>query len=363
MGTNIQEVFSKLLWSKTKSFGLPPGTLTEANTNPNAVISVMKYNSFNYSKHELPDLDLLKHEVPNINPNSVMWLDLDTVHDTTAVKKLGEIFNIHPLVLEDISNVHQRPKLEDMDDYIYLVVSMIYLDHHTKEIIKEQISFILGEGLLISFQEKPGDVFNIVRKRLETAKGRLRKMSADYLLYSLLDVILDNYFIVLNYINEQVNKLSIGIDKVQSNEKISEVQNLKQKLLNITRYITPIKEVTWNLLKIESDLIHESTEFYFKDLNDHILQIDDSVDVLRDSLTGLLQYANSIISNKLNEIMKVLTVVSTIFIPLNFIASIYGMNFAEMPELNYQYGYFVIMSIMTTLGVGMLTFFKVKKWI
>ncbi len=287
MAEKIHEVINRLLTAKTTRFGVPPGTLVEDISSRKAKVTLIKYDQNTYSSEEIADLTKLNDTIANADPVSVSWLDVDTVHDVTTLQSIGEIFKIHPLTLEDIANPHQRPKLEDGDGYLYLVLSAIYLDSKNKEIIKEQISFILAEGLLITFQEKPNEVFNIIRKRLETVKGRLRKMSADYLLYTLLDVVLDNYFIALNYVNEQINHLSARVDKHPDNDTIYEIQELKQELLVITRYILPIREVLWDLMKIDSEIIHESNEIYFKDLSDHVLQINESLEVLKDSLVSL----------------------------------------------------------------------------
>ncbi len=363
MGITIQEIINKLLTAKTSSFGVPPGTLIESKESIKAKVSLVKYNQNDYSQEEITNLDLLTEKINLAHENQVAWLDIDSVCDTETLQKIGEIYKIHPLTLEDIANVHQRPKLEDGDGYLYLVLNVTYIDPINKEIAKEQISFILAEQLLITFQERPNDVFDIIRRRLTTARGRLRKMSADYLLYTLLDVILDNYFIVLSHANEQINQLSLRINEDPDNKTIYQIQKLKQELLTITRYILPTKELLWDLMKTEAELIQEANEIYFKDLSDHVLQINESLEILKDSLAGLLQYANSTISNKLNEIMKVLTVVSTVLIPLNFIASIYGMNFKHMPELDYQFSYYIVLAVMFGLGLIMLAYFRVKKWI
>lgn len=363
MGDYILDVFSKLLKAKAINYGVAPGTISESAEKIDPDLNLIQFNSEAFRKEKITDLSTIKDKLANDLPNAVNWLDVGNVRACDVLKNIGEIFSLHPLVLEDISNLHQRPKFEDNDEYLYLVLNMIRLDPVTKEITKEQVSFIVLKNTLITFQEKPGDVFDVIRKRLEMSRGRIRRMPVDYLLYALLDVVIDNYFIVLNSISEKINKLSLSIDKHPDNQTISEVQKLKQKLLNLVKYITPTKELVWNLLKSESDLLNENIEMYFKDLNDHVLQVNDAVDVLRDSLVGLLQYANSIISNKLNEIMKVLTVVSTIFIPLNFIASVYGMNFRHMPELEYQNGYYAVVAGMFSLGLLMFIYFKIRKWI
>ncbi|MCE2928949.1 MAG: magnesium/cobalt transporter CorA [Candidatus Caenarcaniphilales bacterium] len=359
---------SKAFVRNLSSIGKPPGSLPESLQNDQdltVLVNNISYDQNNYTKNILSDQQQLIEKLESIKNGSnfsVEWIDIETLKDLHLVKTIGETLEIHPLILEDITHTHQRPKFEDWDNYIYLVVRMIYLNS-SEEIIQEQVSFILGANFLISFQEFDGDVFNVIRKRLESNKGRVRRMGADYLMYSLLDAIADNYFLVIDSINEKLILLEEQINSENSLSAMKELQNLKQEALLIRRYALPFKEMTTLIMKEESNLLQAETVVFFKDLQDHLIQILDSLDILREICLSMFETYRSVMNNKMNEIMKVLTVFSAIFMPITFIVGVYGMNFKYMPELESHLGYPIVWLIMVVVVAVMLLAFKKNKWL
>ncbi len=349
---------------------MPPGSLPDSANNVNqeflnVVITNINYDQNTFKKETLLHYQQIETELESIKQSSdqsIHWIDIESLEDLSLVKMICEKLDVHPLIMEDIAHTHQRPKIEDWDNHIYLVVKMIYITN-TKEIIHEQVSFILGKNYLISFQEQKGDVFNIIRKRLEANKGRVRRMQADYLMYSLLDVIADNYFLVLDSINESLITLEEQISINNEMHYIKELQSLKQEILFIRRFALPFKEMLIAIMKEESDLIREDTLVFFKDLQDHTIQILDSIDMMREISLSIFDTSRSAMNNKMNEIMRLLTVVSTIFIPITFIVGVYGMNFKYMPELETHWAYPAVWGLMLTIVIGMLVYFKRKKWL
>ena len=328
-------------------------------------INSINYDQNIFKKSKLINIQELETEIQSIKESAtdlIHWIDINSLSDLNSIKTIGEKLNIHPLVLEDITHTHQRPKFEDWDHYIYVVVKMIYLNS-SSEITNEQVSFILGKNYLISFQEHEGGVFNIIRKRLEANKGRIRKMKADYLMYCLLDAIADNYFLVLDTINERLIHIEDYIEGKHDMEYIKELHELKQEILFIRRYTLPLKEMLLALMKEESDLIQDGTVIFLKDLQDHTIQILDSIDMMREISLSVLETSRSTLNSKMNEIMKLLTVISSIFIPVTFIAGVYGMNFRHMPELDCPWAYPATLLVMLAIIIGMLIYFKNKKWL
>ncbi len=360
----------KLFVSKRKELGTPPGSLPDSvDTNKQSLqfpINNINYDSNIFKKSKIVNLQELEAEIQSIKESStdlMHWLDINSLNDLNSIKVIGDKLNIHPLTLEDITHTNQRPKFEDWDHYIYVVAKMIYVNS-SNEIINEQVSFILGKNYLISFQEHDdGDVFNIIRKRLEVNKGRIRKMKTDYLMYSLLDAIADNYFLVLDTINESLIHIEEQIETKHEMEYVKELHELKQEILFIRRHTLPLKEMLLSLMKEESDLIQEGTVVFFKDLQDHTIQILDSIDMMREISLSVLETSRSTLNNKMNEIMKLLTIISAIFIPVTFIAGIYGMNFKHMPELDYPWAYPATLLVMLAVILGMIIYFKNKKWL
>ncbi|MBI5640616.1 MAG: magnesium/cobalt transporter CorA, partial [Nitrospirae bacterium] len=256
------------------------------------------------------------------------------------------------------------PKMEDYSDYLYIVLKMLYYDDKVKRIITEQISLICGPNFVISFQEGlEGDVFSAVRDRIRNNKGRIRKMGADYLVYSLLDAVVDNYFMILEKLGEDIEDLEEKLITKPTSETLHEIHYLKREMIFLRKAVWPLREVISGLERGESALIHESTRVYLRDVYDHTIQVIDTIETFRDMVSGMLDIYLSSISNRLNAVMKVLTIIATIFMPLTFIAGVYGMNFRHMPELDWQYGYPLIWLVMITIGISMLIFFRKKDWL
>jgi magnesium transporter len=280
-----------------------------------------------------------------------------------ALESLGQCIGLHPLVLEDILNTEQRPKIEDYGDYLYIVVKMITYPDKADGIAVEQVSLILGQNFVISFQEGiQGDVFSPVRERIRNEKSRLRKMGADYLTYSLVDSVVDSYFAVLEELGERIEVLEEELIEQPSRNTLHTIHKLKQEMIFLRKSVWPLREVVNFMERGESPLINEGTRIFLRDVYDHTIQIIDTIETFRDMLSGMLDIYLSSISNRINEVMKVLTVIATIFMPLTFLAGVYGMNFEYMPELKWRWGYPAILLVMLAVAVSMLTYFKKKRW-
>jgi len=294
----------------------------------------------------------------------VTWVNIDGLHDIEIMEKIGKHFGLHPLVLEDILNTEQRPKIEDFDDYIFVVLKMLYYDENEGEIRAEQISIILGSNFVLSFQERVGDIFNPLRDRIRNAKGRVRKMGPDYLAYSLLDAIVDNYFVVLEKLGEQIEGMEEELVTNPTPETLQRIHNLKREMIFLRKSVWPLREVVSRLERGESPLIKEATGIYLRDVYDHTIQVIDTIETYRDMLSGMLDIYLSSISNRMNQVMKVLTIIATIFIPLTFVAGIYGMNFEYMPELKWHWFYpKAFWLVMLGVAALMLVYFRRKRWL
>jgi magnesium transporter len=280
-----------------------------------------------------------------------------------VIEQLGKHFSLHPLLLEDILHTEQRPKMEDFGEYLFFVLKMLYLEEGRHEILAEQVSLILGSNFVISFQEREGDVFKYVRERIRNSKGRIRKVGADYLAYALIDAIVDNYFIILERLGETIEELEEELVTNPVSDTLQTIHHLKREMIFLRKSVWPLREVISALERGESPLIQESTGVYLRDLYDHTIQVIDSVETFRDMVSGILDIYLSSVSNKMNEVMKVLTIIATIFIPLTFIAGIYGMNFEYMPELSWRWGYPAVWFVICAIFITMLAYFKRRKWL
>ena len=342
--------------------GLPPGSLVHIGKKPvhEPIITVIDYNEQEYHKTVVNSVEDC---FPFKDRDTVTWINVDGVHQSDVVSKLCDHFGIHPLVQEDIMHTNQRPKMEDYENYIYIVMKMIYSDPENDDIDLEQLSIVAGKNYLLTFQEYSGDVLDNIRTRLEKSRGIIRKMKTDYLAYSIMDAIVDNYFTLLEDLGERIEDLEDSLIDNPTPEKAREVHELRRMMLQIRRAVWPLRELTTSLQRPGLALVYDSSRIYLRDLYDHIIQVMDSVESYRDMLSGMLDIYLSSVSNRMNEVMKVLTIISTIFIPMTFIAGIYGMNFKYMPELEWKWGYFVTMGIMAVIAVGMLFYFRRKKWL
>ncbi len=347
---------------RSRKTGLPPGSLIHIGERKteHTKITIFDYDEKNFEEKEVKTVE----ECFSFKDKAtVTWINVDGVHDSEVISKIGGHFGIHPLILEDIMNTAQRPKLEDMCDYIFIVLRMLNYEGKKKAVLSEQISLIVGPNFVISFQEREGDVFDPVRERIRTGKGRLRKMGPDYLAYVLIDAIVDNYFLILEKLGEQVEFLEEEIVSNPGRKTIQALHALKREMIYLRKSVWPLREVISGLERSGSSLIKESTDIFLRDVYDHTIQVIDTIETYRDMLSGMLDIYLSSVSNRMNEIMKVLTIIATIFIPLTFIVGIYGMNFEYMPELRWRWGYFAVLGLMVAVGVFMVLFFRKKRWL
>lgn len=354
---------AKLIKKRSRKTGLPPGTLVHIGEERagQALLTLIDYDEANHQETEVKSVEecFSFRDKP-----TVTWINVEGIHDVTVVEKLGNCFGLHALVLEDILNTDQRPKMEVYGDYLYIVLKMLYDGDGNRLVEGEQVSLILGSNFVISFQEgKEGDVFNPVRERIRSGKGLLRKMGSDYLVYSLIDTIVDNYFLILERLGEKIELLEEQLVAYPTTPTLREIQKFKNQMTFVRRMVWPLREVISGLGRKESTLVKETTEIYLRDVYDHVVQVMDTVEVYREMLSGMLDIYLSSVSNRLNSVMKVLTIIATIFMPLTFIAGIYGMNFKYMPELEWRWGYPAVWLIVVLIGISMLIYFKKKKWL
>ena len=353
---------AKIIKKSSKKAGLPPGTLVhigETLTEKTRVL-VVEYDGQGFQEKELGNLETcyLFPKEP-----AVTWVNVVGIQQVEVLEKLGTCFSVHPLALEDILNTEQRPKIEDYGEDLFLVVKLLSYDEKTDNVEAEQISLILRANALISFQEKEGDDFAAVKERLRAGKGRLRRMGADYLAYTLLDIVVDQYFIVLEKLGERVEVLEGKLLADPGTATLQKIQNLKREMLLLRKWIWPLREIISSLERGEFSVIQESTRIYLRDVYDHAIQVMDAVEIYRDMLSGMLDIYLSSLNNRMNAVMKVLTIIATIFMPLTFLAGVYGMNFKHMPELDWPWGYPLILVVMAFVAILMLTLFRRKKWL
>ncbi len=318
-----------------------------------------------YDGEHLQEKEVKKIEdcFPFKDAPTVSWVNIDGLHEVGLIEELGQHFDIHSLVLEDILHTEQRPKVEVFENYIFVVIKMLYHDNKNDDIRDEQFSLILGKNFVITFQEKVGDVFEPIRERIRAGKLRVRKRKADYLTYTLIDAIVDNYFVILELLSDKIEVLEDELLENPSPDTLQKIYKLKRKMIVLRKSIWPLREAISTLERSESNLIDESTGVFLRDVYDHTIQVIDTVESIRDMMAGMLDTYLSSVSNKMNEVMKVLTIIATIFIPLTFIAGIYGMNFEYMPELKWHGSYFVLWGVMLLILVGMVHYFRKKKWL
>ncbi len=353
---------SKLIKRGEKTIGLPPGSLVFVGEQK---VERTKISYFDYdeSQFQEKEIGLVEECFPFRDTPTVTWINIDGIHEVSDIEKIGMHFDIHPLVLEGIVNTQQRPKLEDYGNCIFVIVKMLYYDIESKEIKIEQVSIVVGENFVISFQEREGDIFEPIRDRIRKARGRIRKSGTDYLAYTLLDAIVDNYYTVLEKVGERLEELEEKVVSDPKPETLHEIHILKREMIFLRKSVWPLREIINGLERGESSLIKESTQIFFRDVYDHTIQVIDTLETYRDMLLGMHDTYLSSVSNRMNEIMKVLTIIATIFIPLTFIAGVYGMNFKFMPELEWRWAYFVVLAVIFAVAVAMLIFFKRKKWL
>jgi len=353
---------AKLIKRHSKKAGLAPGTLVHIGERKTEAVRItyMDYDEQNIQEKQVAGIEEC---FPFKITPTVSWINIDGLHDVELMEKLGKEFELHPLILEDILNTGQRPKIEDFGTYIFIALKMLSYNDKEQTVQSEQVSVVLGPNYVISFQESIGDVFDQIRDRLRNAKGRIRKMGCDYLMYSLSDTVVDGYFAILERLGEKIESMEEGLVSVPSEKTLEQIQRLRREMILLRKSVWPLREVIGGLQRTESPLIKESTQLYLRDVYDHTIQVIDTVESFRDMASGMLDMYLSSISNRMNAVMKVLTIIATIFIPLTFIAGIYGMNFKYMPELERHWGYPLVLFVMGIVAVVMLIYFRRKRWL
>lgn len=353
---------AKYFKKRSKLTGLTPGSLVHIGDKlmEKPKISIIDYSPERFKEKTLETIEECR---AYRDKKTITWINIDGIHQANVIEQIGQSFQIHPLTLENIMNTAQRPKIEYFPDYLYISLKMIYWDETRQEIFIEHISLILTDHNVISFQEREGDIFNPVRQRIQNKTGKIRKNGADYLVYALLDCIVDQYFLVLEKLGDKTELLEDFLINQPSPKNLQVIHETKRNLLFLRNSVWPLREVINQLEKDESNLIQQNTKLFLRDVYDHTIQVIETVETLRDMVSGLLDIYLSSVSNKMNEIMKLLTIIATIFIPLTFITGIYGMNFLYMPELSWKWGYPVILVVMFLIGLGMYFFFRKNKWL
>ena len=340
--------------------GSEPGTLIiEPDAKPSRII-LIDYDEDNAVRK----VDITPNAcAPYIGTNTVSWMDIQGLGSETVLKQVGEIFNLHPLLLEDMVNVPQRPKLEDYNNQLLVISQMVRLKEDESGFDTEQVSFVLGKRYLLSFQEEElQDCFEIVRDRIRTSQGRVRKSGADYLTYLLLDTIIDGYFPVVEHYEDRIEALEDAIISNPDRDTMQEIYDVRRELLALRRLIWPMRNVLHLLMRDHHGIVSDEVQIYFRDSYDHVIQILEIIEAYRELAASLMDVYMSTMGNKLNEIMKFLTVISTIFIPLTFIVGVYGMNFENMPDLKGEWSYFMVWLVMLAVAGGLIFYFWRKGW-
>lgn len=353
---------AKFIKKSSKKAGMSPGMLVHVGEQKieTARITLMGYDQARLEEKQLKRIEesfALKDTPP------VSWINIDGLHEVELIEKIGTHFNIHPLTQEDIVNTGQRPKVEDFEEYVYLVFKMLKFDETTGHITSEQVSLIVGPHYLLSFQETEGDVFNSVRERIRKGRVHIRKSGPDYLAYALLDAVVDHYFLILEKMSERIEQFEERLHVQPTPEILKDIYDLKRELIYFRKQVWPIREVLSSWQKAESSIVQEANKVFIRDVYDHTIQVIDTIESFRDIISGLMDLYLSTVSNKMNEVMKVLTIMATIFIPLTFVAGIYGMNFKYMPELEWKWSYPILLILLIVIFCGMMFYFKRKKWL
>lgn len=324
-----------------------------------ALLSLIRFSSTGFKKYKGADawkaLDQPETE-------GVAWLQVSGIHDLSMLDKLGKHFGLHPLILENILQTGQRPKMEESGEHVVLVAKILSFSLEGEEMLSEQLSLVLGPAFVLSFLEDENPIFQPVAERIEKMQGMIHDQGADFLAYSLLDAVVDSYFDNLELLGDKIEAVEEELVAQPDRETLHLIYHLKREMLFFRKAVWPLREAVINLDRFASDVIHSSTSIYFRDVYDHIAEIIDVVETYRDMLSGMIDIYLSSISNRMNEVMKVLTIIATIFIPLTFLAGLYGMNFKYMPELSWRWGYPMVLGIMATSAAGMLVYFRKRHW-
>ncbi|MFW5856412.1 MAG: magnesium/cobalt transporter CorA [Planctomycetota bacterium] len=355
----------RFLKIRRKAIGQAPGTMVAAERSGAAPDAPTRIRAFEF------DADRCLRDDETVEPGdldrredgAVVWLNVDGVHDADQIHRIGEIFGIHPLIQEDVLEIGGRPKAEEHADSVFIQLKMLSFDETKRELASEQVSIYVRPGLVISFQERAGDVFDNVRDRIRTGRGRVRRAGADYLAYALMDAVVDNYFLILETLGTHIETAEEEAMGRTRPGILEDLYHLRREMIFLRKAVWPLRDVIDALLRTDPERVFTETQNYIRDLHDHTVQIIDTVESYREMLAGLAEVHLSTLSHRMNEVMKVLTLIATIFIPLGFIAGVYGMNFEYMPELGFRYGYFVCLGLMATVAGGMLIYFRRRGWL
>ncbi len=345
-----------------RKVGSPPGSLEHVGEKR---AEKVRLHLIEYAGEQLEERDLPgpQEALASRESERVSWINVDGLHDVSVIDQLGDLFSVHPLVKEDILHTGQRPKIEDFGSYIFIVLRMLRRDEGSGAIESEQVSLIVTSGAVLSFQECPGDVFEPVRERIRHARGRIRHRGPDYLAYALMDAVVDHYFVVLDALGEELGAVEEKMMGEPDPSTLQEAYRLKSRILQLHKSARPLRELVSVLQRIESPLVGNDTPLFLRDLYDHAVRVVDTIEMQRELSSGLADLYLSMAGHRMNEVMKVLTIMATIFIPLTFLAGIYGMNFEFMPELRWRWGYPALLGLMLAIFLGMLYFFKKRKWL
>lgn len=348
---------------KSHKVGLAPGSLVPVEVREDAGparITVLEYGT---DHQRAETIDSVERAASFREREPVAWINVDGLHDVEVLERLGSDYQLHPLVLEDILNTETRPKLEDYEDYLFMVLKMLTFDPDARQVREEQLSVVLGEGWVLSFQEREGDVLEPVRDRIRRGKGRIRRSGSDYLAYALVDAVVDHYFVVLEEIGDWADRIEVRLLDDPDERLMHEIHQLKRELLHLRRSVWPVRELVNGLHREGTSLVSPDVRVYVRDAYDHTIQVIDTTETYRDLVSGTLDTYLTSVSNRMNEIMKVLTIMASLFIPLTFVAGVYGMNFENMPELAWPWGYPVVLGGMGLMAAGMLYYFWRKGWL
>ena len=346
----------------TQKVGQPPGTLVYLGEEPTEPVRI---TIIDYDETRLQEVEVqtVKACVPFIDTETVTWIQIEGIHEIPIIEEIGECFGVDPLLLEDLMSPTQLPKIEVSEDYVLVILKNLDYDSASANVSREQISLVIGPKFVLSLQENYSEIFRSIQNRLRKAQGRIRRMQSGYLAYALIDIIVDHYFITLDHINERIQGLEEEIMADPSPEVLAKINVLRKEQLLLRRPILPLRDILSEILEDEIPLLGEDTRPYFRDVYDHLIQVIQMLEVMRSAVSGLFDVYTSAVSHRMNEIMKVLTIVATLFIPLTFIAGIYGMNFKFMPELETPWGYPIVLFFMAGIGIVMFIYFKFKKWL
>ncbi|MBD1400620.1 magnesium/cobalt transporter CorA [Pelovirga terrestris] len=355
------ETVTSLFRTPPKQIGLPPGTLIHVGTRE-MEHPLLTRTDFSPSDYQQRSAASLADCLPPAPTDGVSWVHLEGLHDVTLVNELGNLAQLHALAQEDILNTHHQPKYEEYDDAILIILKLLTIDGDHLQIRDEQFCLALSSGRLVTFREQTGELFTMVHQRLAAKNAKFRERGADYLAYALMDTVFDSYYHVLETIGERLDLIEAELIDHPSRDLLQQIHQIRGQLSFVRKTVSPIHDLTRVLIHSESPLIEERTRLYLRDLHDHILHVLANLDSYRDTAKGLIELSLSSMSYRTNEVMQVLTVIAAIFIPLTFIAGVYGMNFAVMPELAWRFGYPFALLLMVACATGMLWYFKRKKW-